>query len=145
MMAREIHCPECGCEIGSDYMSADPMRRMFFATLRDVHANLRDEFRDRWPNAEIMRKHVLIAIGYCDAMTVAVGSKSAAPAVANAFRVKDQYCIASVRGDVVTIFTARSMARRALPKKEFRDVVEKVFAYIAAQTGIDPSQSQEAA
>jgi hypothetical protein len=144
-MSKPIQCPNCGEEISGDYMSADNMRRMFFATLRDVHANLRDEFRDRWPNAEIMRKHVLIAIGYCDAMTVAVGSKAAAPAVANAFKMQNQYCIATVRGDVVTIFTARSMARRALPKKEFRDVVEKVFAYIAAQTGIDPSQSQEAA
>lgn len=143
-MSQEIHCPDCGCLIGGDYMSADPMRRRFFAALRDTHANLRDEHRERWPNAEILRKHALIAIGHCDAMTVACGSKAAAPAIANAFKVRDQYCIATVRGDVVTVYTARSMARRALLKKDFLQVAEKVFAWVLEQTGIDPAQSQEA-
>jgi len=143
MTDKAIHCPDCGCEIGGDYMSADPMRRRFFAALRDAWGNLKDEDRDRWPNAEVLRKHALIAIGYCDAITLAVGSKAAAPQIAAAFRMKDQYCIATVRGDVVTIYTARSMARRALLKKDFVRVAEQVFAWIEQQTGIDASQSHE--
>lgn len=99
---------------------------------------------ERWPNAEVLRKSALIAIGYCDAITIACGSKAAAPGIANAFRLKDQYCIAIVKGDVVTIYTARSMARRALLKREFMDVAEKVFAWVHEQTGIDPGQSHEA-
>ena len=125
-------------------MSADPMRRRFFAALRDTHASLTDAHRERWPNAEILRKQALIAIGHCDAMTVLCGSKSSAPAIAKAFEAKDQYCIATVRGDVVTIYTARSMARRALLKRDFMDVAEKVFAWVHQQTGIDPGQSSEA-
>ena len=125
-------------------MSADPMRRRFFAALRDTHASLTEAHRERWPNAETLRKQALIAIGHCDAMTVVCGSKAAAPQIANAFRVKDQYCLATVRGDVVTIYTARSMARRALLKRDFMDVAEKVFAWVHEQTGIDPGQSQEA-
>lgn len=143
MNGKGIQCPCCGEEIGGDYMSADPMRRRFFAALRDVHANLGEQLRDRFPNAEVLRKHALIAIGYCDVMTVACGSKAAAPQIANAFRLKDQYCIASVRGDVVTIFTARSMARRVLKKREFMDVAQKVFDWIYRETGIDAEQSQE--
>lgn len=144
MSDKSIHCPDCGCEIGGDYMSADPMRRRFFAALRDTHANLRDADRARFPNAEVLRKSALIAIGYCDAITIACGSKAAAPGIANAFRLKDQYCIAIVKGDVVTTYTARSMARRALLKREFMDVAEKVFAWVHEQTGIDPGQSHEA-
>jgi hypothetical protein len=144
MTDKAIHCPDCGCEIGGDYMSADPMRRRFFAALRDAWANLRDEHREQFPNAEILRKHALIAIGHCDAITIACGSKTAAPNVANAFRMKDAYCIAIARGDVVTIYTARSMARRALLKKEFQQVAERVFHWIHAQTGVDPAQSPEA-
>lgn len=144
MTDKSIHCPDCGFEIGGDYMSADPMRRRFFAALRDAWASLPDHQRDRFPNAEVLRKHALVAIGYCDVITLAVGSKAAAPQIAAAFRMKDAYCIATVRGDVVTVYTARSMARRVLLKKDFREVADKVFHWIAQETGVDPSQSHEA-
>ena len=140
----DIHCPDCGTLITGDYMSADKSRRFFFAALRDAWANLPDAMRERFPNAEVLRKHSLIAIGYCDVITLACGSKSAAPHIAAAFRMKDAYCIAAVRGDVVTVYTARSMARRVLLKKDFREVADKVFAWIAQETGIDPGQSHEA-
>lgn len=144
MTDKTIHCPDCGCEIGGDYMSADPMRRRFFAALRDAWANLPDSMRERFPNAEVLRKTALISIGYCDVMTVVAGSKSAAPHIAHAFRARDQYCIAVPRGDVVTVYTARSMARRVLLKKDFREVADKVFHWIAQETGIDPAKSDEA-
>jgi hypothetical protein len=144
MSDKAINCPDCGCEIGGDYMSADPMRRRFFAALRDAWSNLPDAMRDRFPNAEVLRKHALVAIGYCDVITLAVGSKAAAPQIASAFRMKDQYCVATVRGDVVTIYTARSMARRVLLKKDFLQVADRVFSWVHEQTGIDPSQSHEA-
>jgi hypothetical protein len=140
---KSIQCPCCGEEISGDYMSADKSRRYFFAALRDAWANLPDQMRDRFPNAEVLRKNALIAIGYCDVMTVVAGSKSAAPQIANAFKARDQYCIAIPRGDVVTIYTARSMARRVLLKKDFLQVADRVFAWIAETTGIDPSQSHE--
>lgn len=143
MTDKAIQCPCCGEEISGDYMSADKMRRRFFAAIRDAWANLPDRFRDQFPNAEALRKHALVAIGYCDAITLAVGSKAAAPQIAAAFRMKDQYCIATVRGDVVTIYTARSMARRALLKKDFARVADQVFAWIEQTTGIDASQSHE--
>jgi hypothetical protein len=143
MSDKVIQCPCCGEEISGDYMSADKSRRYFFAALRDAWANLPDAMRERFPNAEVLRKHALVAIGYCDVITLAVGSKAAAPQIASAFRLKDQYCIATVRGDVVTIYTARSMARRVLLKKDFLQVADKVFHWIAETTGIDPSQSHE--
>lgn len=140
----DIHCHECGALISGDYMSADKTRRYFFAALRDTWESLPDAMRERFPNAEVLRKSALIAVGHCDAMTVVCGSKSAAPGIANAFKARDAYCIAIPRGDVVTVYTARSMARRVLLKKEFQQVAEKVFHWIAEQTGIDPGKSQEA-
>ena len=140
----DIHCPDCGCLISGDYMSADKSRRYFFAALRDAHASLPDALKERFPNAEVLRKQALIAVGHCDVMTLAVGSKAAAPQIAAAFQMKDAYCIATVRGDVVTVYTARSMARRVLLKKEFLAVAERVFAWVAETTGIDPAQSSEA-
>lgn len=140
----DVHCPECGCLVSGDYMSADKTRRYFFAALRDAWANLPDAMRERFPNAEVLRKTALIHVGHCDVMTVVAGSKKAAPEIANAFKVRDQYCIAVPKGDVVTVYTARSMARRVLLKKDFREVADKVFHWIATTTGVDPAQSPEA-
>ncbi len=144
-MDKAIHCPECGCEIGGDYMSADPARRYFFAALRETHGNLRPEHLERWPNAEALRKHALIAVGHCDVMTVACGSKTAAPMVAAAFRTKDRYCVATVNRDVVMICTARSMARRVLLKKDFLEVSQQVFNWIYQETGIDAAEAGRSA
>lgn len=142
-MTRDIQCPNCGESISGDFMSADASRRRFFAALRDVHANMRLDFHARWPNPETLRKHALIAVGWCDQVTVVCGSKAAAPQIANTFRMLNQYCIAVPKGDVVTVYTARSMARRALQKKQFLEIADRVFAWIAETTGIDPSQSHE--
>lgn len=142
-MSKDIHCPECGCCISGDIFSADQMRRRFFACLRDAHANLRPEHLQRWPDSEALRKSSLIAVGHCDVATLCAGTKTAAQEFATFLRGRDRHCLVTVRGDVLMIYTARSMARRVLQKKQFQEVVEKVFAHIAEQTGIDPSQSHE--
>ena len=144
MSKDEITCVECGCVMTGDVFSADPQRRRFFAMLRDVHGNLPDHLRQRWPSSETLRKHALIAVGHCDVMTVVAGSKTAAPSIAAAFRSKDSYCIVDVRGDVLTIYTAKSMARRFLLKAQFHEVASKVWDWIYKETGIDASGSEAA-
>ena len=144
-MSNDRHCPECGCVISGDLYTADKMRQAFFANLHEVYASLPDHKRRQFPNVEILRKHALIACGHCDVMTVACGSKSAAPGVAAAFRLKDQYCIANIDGSVVTVMTARSMARRELKAPQFRKLALELFAWIKNQTGIDAGEMEQAA
>jgi len=144
-MSKDVSCPECGCVISSDLMAADQMRKRFFACIRDSHANLRDDDLARFPSSEHLRKHALIAAGWCDVMTVVAGSKAAAPGIAHAIQSKDRYCVIIINGDVLTVYTARSMARRSLKKPQFLDVAEKAFAWIARTTGVDPALSREAA
>jgi hypothetical protein len=125
-------------------MSADRMRMRFFAILRDIHGNLNDDLRRRFPSSETLRKHALVAAGWCDVMTVLAGSKSAAPGIAAAFQVKDRYCIIDIRGEVLTIYTARSMMRPALLKHQFLEISEKALDWILTQTGIDGRLSEAA-
>jgi hypothetical protein len=139
------HCAECGAVIDSDLYTADKMRQRFFATLHDVWSSLPDAMRDRFPSSEVLRKHALIAVGWCDVATVVAGSKSAAPGIAAFIKSKDHYCIVIERGDVLLVSTARSMSRRALPKKQFLEVAQKVFDWIYAVTGIDANARSEAA
>jgi hypothetical protein len=134
----DFTCPECGVVLTSDIFSADKMRRRFFAHLReDVWGSLKEEHVRRFPSPEILRKHALIAVGHCDVRTVVAGSRSAAPDLAKAFEAMDSYAIVTVQGDVITIYQAKSMARRFLLKPQFNDVAEKVWTWIYQQTGID--------
>lgn len=142
-MNKDVTCPECGCCISGDLFSADQMRKRFFACLRDAHANLRPEHLQRWPDSEALRKSALISVGHCDVATICAGSKKAAIEFSTYLHSRDRYCLVMVSGDVLMVYTARSMSRRMLPKKEFMEVAEKVFAFIAGQTGIDPGQSFE--
>lgn len=144
-MSKDITCPECGCVISSDLMAADAMRKAFFAAIRDSHSNLRDEHLSRFPSSEHLRKHALIAAGWCDVMTVLAGSKAAAPGIAAALQSKDRYCLIVIRGEVLTVYTARSMSRNSLLKPQFKDVALKAFAWIDETTGVDPSRWKGAA
>ncbi len=143
-MSQEHSCPECGIVFSSDIFSADPMRRRFFAIVRDIHRNLSGDVLRRFPSSEALRKHALIAVGWCDVMTVLAGSKKAAPGIAAALQSKDRYCIIDINGDVLTMYTARSMSRRALLKKQFHEVAEKALHWIEDQTGIDGHMSEAA-
>jgi hypothetical protein len=140
-MSKDVHCPECGCEISSDLMSADQMRKRFMALIRECHGTLKDADRQRFPSHETLRKHALIAVGWCTVRTVVAGSKTAAQDVADALKDMDRYCIIDVRGDVLTVYRARSMSRRALLKPQFLDVSQKVFDWIYQQTGIEAERA----
>ena len=143
-MTKDITCPECGCSLTSDVMSADPQRRRFFAQLRDIHGSLPDHLRQRWPSSETLRKHALIAAGHCDVMTVVAGSKAAVPGLVAAFMAIDRFCIVVPSGTVLMVSRARSMNRTNLLRPQFHEVAEKCFAWIEAQTGIDGRLSEAA-
>jgi len=143
-MKSEIHCHECGAIIDNDLLSADPQRRRFFAMLRDVWNNLPDDARMRFPSSETLRKHGLIAAGWCNVTTVVAGSKTVAPGVAAAFQAFDAYCIVKISGDVLTIYRAKSMGRRFLPRKEFHAVVTKFWDWVYQTTGIEADKSEAA-
>lgn len=144
-MSKEITCPECGAVIDGDTLSADPQRRRFFAAIRDSFHNLSDEDRKRFPSSEVLRKTALINAGWCSALTVVAGSKSAVMSIESALKALDRYCIIDVRGDVLTVYRARSVSRKSLPRKEFVDVAQKAFDWIYRTTGVDPAKSMEAA
>lgn len=144
-MPKDLHCPDCGAVISGDLFSADKSRRRFFAAIRDIHASLPDALRQRFPTSEVLRKQALIAVQWCDVATIVAGSKKAAPAIAAFLKMKDPYCLIQERGEVLTIYTARSMSRQALKGREFHTVTDAAFAWIEEQTGINPNQWSEAA
>lgn len=144
MPDKSITCAECGAELSGDALSADPARRRYFAILRDVWQNLRPPYSQMWPSSEHMRKELLCRVGWCDTRQVAAGSKSAAQNIAEAMRGLDRYAIVEVRGDVITIHTARSQSRKMQPKQQFLECAEQVYRLIEELTGIDAQRSEAA-
>lgn len=142
---KDISCPECGCDISGDSLSADPARRRYFAILRDAWQNLRPPYDQLWPSPEAMRKHLLCRVGWCDTTQVASGSKSAAINIADAMRSLDRYAVIEVRGDIITIHRARSQSRKAQPKAQFMACADRIYGELSGILGTDLSIDSERA
>jgi hypothetical protein len=112
------------------------MRKRFFACIREAHGTLNERDKQRFPNSEHLRKEALIAAGHCDRIMV-VSELSSIAAIAESYKFLDRYCVVTIKGPVIEIFKARSMARKQLLKVEFLDVQAKIFNWIYQETGVD--------
>ena len=113
------HCPSCGEILDDPKDQSDPMRRRFFALVREVWLNLPDNLRKQFPSSEVLRKTALCRIGWAECKVVTCGNRKAAQEVAILAAHLDRYAVVDVSETVVTVFTARSMSKRQCPKKSF--------------------------
>lgn len=139
------HCPECGAILDDPKDHSDPMRRRFFAIVREVWQNLPDDQRARFPSSEVLRKTALCRVGWAECKVVTCGTGKAAQEVALLASHLDRYAVIDVSGTVVTVFTARSMSKRQCPKKTFLEVSEKVLDWMSQLIGTDASALRSAA
>ena len=130
-------CPHCGCELVDPKEHSDPLRKMFFATIRDIWQTLPDHFAEIYPSSEHLRKAALIRAGWCETVTTACNDKQTALRVAALAKHLDRYAIARVEGSTVMVFTARSIARRACKKAELSKVVEDALRWARGLVGIE--------
>lgn len=138
-------CHECGAILDDPKDQSDPMRRRFFALVREVWLNLPDQHRERFPSSEILRKTALCRVGWAECRVVTCGTKAAAQETALLARHLDRYAVVDVAGTVVTVFTARSMNKRHCPKKTFLQVSEKVLDWLSQLIGTDAATLGKAA
>lgn len=138
-------CPECGAILDDPKDQSDAMRRRFFALVRETWLNLPEIHRDRFPSSEVLRKTALCRVGWAECKVVTCGTKVDAQEMAILARHLDRYAIVDVAGTVVTVFTARSLNKRACPKKTFLDVSEKALDWLSALIGTDAASLGRAA
>ena len=135
------HCPECGCLLDDPKNHSDPMRRWFFVTIHKTWASLPDHIAARFPSSEHLRKEALCRIGWCEVKVVTAGTKAATESIAAMCRHLDSYAIVDVSGTVVTVFTARSIAKRACPKDRFKEISDKVMDWLSQLVGADVTEA----
>lgn len=139
MVVKDIHCPECGCDISGDIYSADPTRARYFAILRKCWENLPEDQAERFPSWEHLRKWCLIRAGWCEMQILTVGPN--VRSIAEAMRKLNRFAVIAVNGEVITVFTAKSQSRKNQPKAQFVETSQKVYDILSKMLGTDVEQA----
>lgn len=109
-----------------------------FAWLQEAWNNLPDELYAQYPNSEVLRKHGLIAKGFCTMVQHVCPTKAEADRLAAILKPYDQYAIVVARGNVVTVYTAVSQSRRAMGAKQFQQSKSALMEFVGDIIGVDP-------
>lgn len=115
----------------------------FFASIADAWANLPEQHAARFQNPEALRKHALIATGFATQRQYVASSRAEAERVAAFAPSMEEYEIATVAGNIVTIWRAESQSYRSMGKKRFQESKDAVLGYIANLIGVAPETLAE--
>lgn len=117
----------------------------YFAALAEAHTNLPEEWAERLPTPEHLRRYALIRSGFADSQTFVASSKAEAVRLAAFLRPVDEFAIVTVEGSTVTRYTAKSQSYRAMGKADFQASKDAVLSIAAAMIGVTTQALSEAA
>jgi hypothetical protein len=115
-----------------------------FAWLHDAWANLPERLMMQpWAETpETMRKHALIATGFCHVSATDVGTNAAAhrmkAVLLQQATAAHGYAITAVRGPVLTLWTPESQSVRAMGGERFKDSKTAILGWVSDQLGVTP-------
>jgi len=109
-----------------------------FAFLREAWNSLPDELLAQYPNTEILRKHALIAKGYCTMVQHACPTKAEAERLAAILKPLDAYAVVIRRENVVTVYHAVSQSKRAMGAAQFQASKQALMEFVGDLLGVAP-------
>lgn len=124
---------------------SDRSRNHEFAFLTEAWNSLPDELLAQYPNPEVLRKHGLIAKGYCTMKQHVCQSKAEAERLAAILKPYDTYAIVIARQNVVTVYTAVSQSKRAMGAAQFNQSKQALMEFVGDLLGVDPETVGRAA
>jgi hypothetical protein len=110
----------------------------YFAVIAEGWSNLPDNHAARFQNPEALRKFALIRTGYATQRQYVAASKAEALRVAAFAPSTEEYELATVEGNVVTIWRAESQSYRAMGKARFQASKDAVLGFIASLLEVAP-------
>jgi hypothetical protein len=116
------------CEVQEDRSWTS--HRHQFAWLHDAWLTLPEHVAARFMNQEQLRKHALIAGGFCDSTTIVCASRAEAERWCRHLRSREPDTIVKIEGNVLIQFTARSQKRGAMDAKTFQASKQAVLDYV---------------
>lgn len=109
-----------------------------FAFIRQAWGSLPDELLAQYPNSEVLRKHALIAKGYCTMVQHACPTVAEAERLAAILKPYDAYSVVVRRGNVVTVYTAVSQSKRSMGSAQFQASKTAILEFIGDLLGVAP-------
>lgn len=108
----------------------------FFAVVRAVWDNMPESLAKRFPSSEHLRKWALVEVGHATEAVYVLDSEKDAGIFAKAMRKADHYAVIMLSGNVVKVFTAKSMKPSLFHNKaEYQELKDRVFVELTKLTG----------
>lgn len=126
------------CEVQEDRSWVS--HRHQFAWLHEAWLSLPESIAGRFLNEDQLRKHALIAGGFCDSTSVACSSRAEAERWFKVLTADDPYCIVKIEGNTLIRFTAQSQAVHAMGKPRFQASKQAVLDYVEGLLGSEPER-----
>lgn len=120
-------------------------RGHYHAVLKEAFDNLPDHLRATHPTVDHLRKFALIMTGFCTSRQVVCETQAQALRFAAVVRELDEYVVAIVDGNIVTILRAKSMSASSMKKAEYQEAKDKTLAYVAGMIGVTPDALSKSA
>lgn len=111
--------------------------RHFFASLQEAWKQLPEQYAERFPTIDHLRKWALIESGFYDERSVVADSNEEALRIAAFTRPADPYAVVIVKGCVVHAYTAQSQSRKAMNARDFAASKQAVLEIVAGLVGVD--------
>ena len=134
--------------VDADEPHSDAGRRAFFAELRSLWNNLPENLDSDYPTPEHLRKRALIKCGYYTSNSVVLKTDDEARVVAGIMKPLDEFSVVVVRGNVVTVYRAKSTKQRnvdghGMTKEEWDQAKKDVLAMLHALVGVAASEARK--
>lgn len=111
--------------------------RHFFACVRKAWNNLPEDKQDEYPSAEHLRKRALIKCKFYNLKIYTCLDAAHADELAAIIQEKDEFALIVVSGDVVKIYSARSVSPSKMKPDEFQKAKEAVLWLLSDMIGVD--------
>lgn len=112
----------------------------YFACVTEAWKNLPEEYAERFPTDEHLRKWALIKAGFYDRTDFVASSKAEAVRIAAMLRPIDDTAVVIVKDCVVARMTAKSQRYRAMGKADFQASKEAVLDIVAGLAQTTPAE-----
>lgn len=115
----------------------------YFAAVEEAWKNLPEEYADRYPSPDHLRKWALCKADFADERSIVCSSKAEAQRVAAFIKPMDDFAVVTVRDATVRVYTAKSQSVRAMGKDEFQRSKTAVLDILAEMVGVTAAELQE--
>ncbi len=119
--------------------------RHYFAQVHEAWLNLPEEWAERFPSPDHLRRWCLIKEGFCDCHMIYAPDLGMAKATAGVIRKINEFAVIIPDEHSVSIYTAKSQDLKSMGKVQFQESKDAVLGKLAELIGVTTEDLKERA